>query len=339
MGRLAVFRVDASVAVGMGHLLRCRTLAAGLADQGWRIGFACCSDALELAPWLRNDGCEIVTMPSEVSLEPDVMRHAWPSGADALVIDHYGRNDSYESACRPWARCVVAIDDVPARRHDADMLLDQTLGRTAGEYRDFVQPETQLAVGGDFILLRPEIRARQRKSADVPAQARRMILTFGGTDTTNLSARALEALSDPRLAKVSACLVLGPGNARYDELQAVAPAHVRIVVNPPDFPEIMANADMALAAAGTTCWELAHLGIPAILVTESPGIVAQSLEAAGAARWLGREADVDAGMMADALTELAGDRAARQAMADAGQRLVDGKGAARAAAMIDELCR
>jgi UDP-N-acetylglucosamine:LPS N-acetylglucosamine transferase len=96
---------------------------------------------------------------------------------------------------------------------------------------------------------------------------------------------------------------------------------------------------MALAAAGTTCWELAHLGIPAILVTESPGIVAQSLKAAGAARWLGHETGVTAKMMADALAALVSDSATRRAMADAGRRLVDGKGAKRAAALIEELCR
>lgn len=332
-----IFRVDASAEIGVGHLLRCRTLAAAMAIRNWEIGFACGPSTLQLASALTADGYNIAIMPLEVTQEPVVMRRAWPGGADALIIDHYQRDHVYEAACRPWANRVVAVDDAPKRRHNVDLLLDQTLGRSPAEYREWVSANTHIAVGSEYILLRPEIRESRIESAKVPAVARNLIVTFGSSDTYNLTARALAALGDPRLRDVSATVILGPGNPRRDALLSNAPSNARLVADPVDFAGIVARADIALTGSGTTCWELSFLGIPAVLVTDSIGNVAQSLHAAGAARWLGLQSEVIPSAMADALALLVTDAAQRHAMAKAGRNLVDGKGSERTAALIEKV--
>ena len=75
-----IFRVDASAEIGVGHLLRCRTLAAAMAIRNWEIGFACGPSTLQLASALTADGYNIAIMPLEVTQEPVVMRRAWPGG-------------------------------------------------------------------------------------------------------------------------------------------------------------------------------------------------------------------------------------------------------------------
>src|SRR3546814_7838550 len=60
--------------------------------------------------------------------------------ADLLVVDHYGRDAAYETACRQACRRILAIDDAPGRRHDCDILLDPTPGRSAADYAGLIPP-------------------------------------------------------------------------------------------------------------------------------------------------------------------------------------------------------
>ena len=41
---------------------------------------------------------------------------------------------------------------------------------------------------------------------------------------------------------------------------------MRLVVNAPNMAELMAWADVAISAAGSTAWELACMGLPAALI-------------------------------------------------------------------------
>jgi spore coat polysaccharide biosynthesis predicted glycosyltransferase SpsG len=93
----------------------------------------------------------------------------------------------------------------------------------------------------------------------------------------------------------------------------------------------MASADLALTAAGSTCWELACLGVPALVVetADNQRWVAAVLAAAGAVERCGRWGDQDPSELAERVAALLADRVRLTAMGTAGRRLVDGRGADR----------
>src|SRR5207248_6351287 len=104
----------------------------------------------------------------------------------------------------------------------------------------------------------------------IPERARHVLVTFGGSDPENASAlacRALAALDDPGL---EARVVVGPSNPHARALAAIAEegrARIELVTATDKMPELMAWADVAICAGGSTCWELAFLGAPAIVIT------------------------------------------------------------------------
>lgn len=102
---------------------------------------------------------------------------------------------------------------------------------------------------------------------------RRVLVFFGGTDPHNLSGRALTALSDPALGHLAVDLavdlVIGANHPQREALvaQAAARPGTRVHGPRPHLADLMAAADLALGAGGTTTWERACLGLPSLVVT------------------------------------------------------------------------
>lgn len=148
--------------------MRCLTLAAALQGAGWRCAFACNPEAAQTVKALGEAGLPVA--PAEG------LAAAWPDGCDLLVVDHYGLDAGWEAAQRPWARRVLAIDDLADRPHDCDLLLDGNLGRQAVDYAGRVPAGCTLLVGARYALLRGSSRRRARRPSGVAHDRR-----FGGS--------------------------------------------------------------------------------------------------------------------------------------------------------------
>jgi RimJ/RimL family protein N-acetyltransferase len=101
-------------------------------------------------------------------------------------------------------------------------------------------------------------------------------------------------------------------------------------------PTLMNWADVAVSAAGSTCWELAYLGVPfgTIVVADNQEQVAEGLAAAGVAAPFGRAQELTCGKLAADLASLIANDDQRRLMVETGRRLVDGHGAARVVEMM-----
>jgi RimJ/RimL family protein N-acetyltransferase len=102
---------------------------------------------------------------------------------------------------------------------------------------------------------------------------------------------------------------------------------------------MMSEANLALGAGGVMLWERLCLGVPSLViaVAENQRPQIEAMVAAGAIRFVGDHAEVTPGTIVQAVTALAADAPARRALAAAGRRLVDGRGALRLAAWIRAL--
>src|SRR5205807_9904518 len=93
-------------------------------------------------------------------------------------------------------------------------------------------------------------------------------------------------------------VVLGFSNPHRESLEAAAAVSrhaVQLLDKVSDMPERMAWADGAISAAGSTCWELAFMGVPMLIIVTADNQrgSANALER--------REAAVNLGWHADAM--------------------------------------
>jgi UDP-2,4-diacetamido-2,4,6-trideoxy-beta-L-altropyranose hydrolase len=330
--RSAVFRVDASPSIGSGHVRRCLVLAEALAAAGWRVGFASVAGTKEAVPSLERSGfaCHLVAGDDNSAA---ALRDLVGGDCDLLVVDHYGLDARLERACRPLAKRILVIDDLADRPHDCDMLLDQTHGREASDYKALVPANCRILAGSEFALLDPRFRQARERLRAPSDQVRRVQVSFGGTDPAGATVRTLEALGEAKLG-VAVDVALGTANNNLSRIRQLAaqfdpPATVHVSVD--DMASLIAQADMVVGAGGVSALERCCLGAPSITITiaDNQRKLADELGQAGATENLGPLSQLSAKDIAGAVARLASDTARRHRMRTAALAIADGLGAAR----------
>ncbi|HUC64509.1 MAG TPA: UDP-2,4-diacetamido-2,4,6-trideoxy-beta-L-altropyranose hydrolase [Stellaceae bacterium] len=332
----AVVRADASVTIGGGHIRRCLSLADALAAAGWDVVFATLPETTETMPALARAGYRCLALLPQQDEAAQLRAHV-PEGCTVLIVDHYSRGAEFERGCRGWASQILAIDDL-RRSHDCDMLLDQTPGRVPSDYAGLVPAGCRVLAGAGYALLDRRFRASRRQRGEEPGAIRRVLVSFGWSDPVGATALAIEALIRAGLG-VEVDVVLGANSRSLDRARqligALQPeAHMLTAVD--DMAGLLAVADLAVGAGGTSALERCCVGLPSIIVpiADNQRDNAASLSQLGAGQVLRPALSLGVDELAAAIRELAGDRARRQAISAAGRDLCDGWGAARVAAQI-----
>ncbi|XGA80982.1 UDP-2,4-diacetamido-2,4,6-trideoxy-beta-L-altropyranose hydrolase [Halomonas sp. CH40] len=318
------FRVDASIEIGTGHVMRCLTLADALRQQGHTCRFISRAHDGHLGEVIRQKGFTLHLLPQPETQEPleeeraqlahaDWLGASWQADAeqtlgciadehfDWLVVDHYALDACWEAAVVPSQTRLLVIDDLADRHHLADVLLDQNLGRKASDYDRLVPDHCQRLIGPEFALLRPEFaqwrEASLTRRRENP-QLRHLLISLGGVDKDNVTGQVLEALASCELPDETYITVIVGSTAPWlEEVKAKAkalpwPTEFAVSVN--DMARRMAEADLAIGAAGSTSWERCCLGLPTLMLVlaENQKEVACYLDQLGAAKLVGIPADL-----------------------------------------------
>lgn len=330
----AVFRADASPAIGGGHVQRCLTLADAFAGSGWRCSFAFREGTLETVPALAARGHALLPLSGPDDDEPALIGAGSIPRCDLLVVDHYQRGQEFESRCRSFASYIFSLDDLPRRVHDADFLLDATPRSGDDAYRAVVSSACSLLTGPRFALLRPqfaEARAAALVRRGQGGEPQRLLVSMGMTDPNNVTAQVLRGIALSRLP-LAIDIVLGATaphlsavRALISELNIDATLHVDVT----DMASLVSAADIAIGASGQTSFERCCLGLPSLMAVtaDNQRDFAGALVAAGAVEPL---QSLDEAGIASALTCLVQDHERLHAMSRQASALCDGEGAVRA---------
>jgi UDP-2,4-diacetamido-2,4,6-trideoxy-beta-L-altropyranose hydrolase len=284
-------RTDASLVIGTGHVMRCKTLADELRDKGAEIHFICREHPGHLIHLLRNAGYITVALP-EIDKKDDASRTAsdnyvaWLAREqsqdarqtmealsdfkpDWLVIDHYGIDITWERLLRPYIGNILVIDDLANRPHDCELLLDQNLYLGMEKrYSGLVPSTTRQLLGPRYALLRPEFRKARKTLRERDGIVRRILIFFGGVDPTGETEKSLLALQQLELTNISVKVVVGSNNPRTEIIQEKCSAipYVSFHQQVSNMAELMEESDLALGAGGSTTWERCALGLPCLTI-------------------------------------------------------------------------
>jgi UDP-2,4-diacetamido-2,4,6-trideoxy-beta-L-altropyranose hydrolase len=357
-----VFRTDASLQIGTGHVMRCLTLVEALTAKGAECQFICRAHEGNLIEVICGKGFIVHTLPivpdarvARTAHGPkapttDLVHHPWLAATQAqdseacapilaakhpdwLIVDHYALDASWERALAPHYRKLMVIDDLADRNHACDLLLDQTFGRDAADYSHLVPADCRLLCGSQYALLRPEFAALRSYSLQRRARPalRELLITMGGVDKDNATGQVLQALrACPLPADCRITVVMGATAPWLEEVRTQAqemPWLTRVRVGVSDMAQLMANSDLAIGAAGATSWERCCLGVPTIMLVlaENQLKVAEGLEQVGAAALLTSPPSA-VYQLAPLLGALASNPQKLHAMSKSAAAIVDGTG-------------
>lgn len=289
MNQRVIFRADASVTIGTGHVMRCLTLAHVLRARGAECHFVTRDLPGHLGTVIAERGFAVSLLPAPSGPAPEgPPAHAAWAGvnweqdltdtlavippADWLVIDHYAFDARWQQGLGDRVDRVMVIDDLADRPHAVTLLLDQNLGREAADYDGLLPESCQRLTGPRFALLRPEFAAGRAAALArrQTSQLEHMMITMGGTDAIDATSQVLRALKGANLPEgLRISVVMGsraPALGAVRDLAATIPWPTEVLVDVREMAALMTDADLVIGAGGSTNWERCCLGLPGIVV-------------------------------------------------------------------------
>ena len=327
---LLLIRADASAAIGVGHVMRCLALAEAWLELGGRVLLATAEIPVAIAERYERVGATVAMVKST----DDAAVLARDRGARFAVVDGYHLGADDQAALkRTGARLLVIDDRGETATRAADVVLNQNAGAVADLYAAL---GAKLLLGTQFTLLRREFRGVAGARA-IPEVARRLLVSFGGSDPANVTPRVIEALAPLEGFEVLVVAGVANSNAATLSVPADARASIRIVTVVDDMAEQMRWAELAIVAAGSTCWELAACGVPmiAVAVADNQLAITEPLGDLGIGVPMPLEA-VDAESLRAMALSVARDEIWRGLMTRKGPEIIDGHGALRVCAALRE---
>jgi UDP-2,4-diacetamido-2,4,6-trideoxy-beta-L-altropyranose hydrolase len=292
---------------------------------------------------LKAEGSEVEILTVGAGSPEDVKQTAYigrEHNADWIVVDGYQFDSAYQSAIKTSEFKLLLIDDnFRAGTYYADIVLNQNTHAKSSFYANR-GPSTQFLLGSRYVLVRKEFRPWRNWQREISASGRRVLVTMGGSDPNNLTARAVEAIGELGIPNLETIVLMGGSNPHLCSVEKLMQNDsMRMIIDAANVPELMAWADVAVSGAGTTIWEMCFMGLPSILLVlaENQEDVAATADKMGIAWSLGDATDVSASALAEKMVALLDSRSSRRSQSEEGRKLVDGRGAERVVAFLSGL--
>lgn len=373
---MVVIRADANSKIGMGHVMRCLSVADALLKRGEEVLFVTADDTP--VPLLTKKGvpyrvlhtdyadmeaelpgllCILQELTQRAELPEEVLSRMSSQRKDiAILVDSYYVTEKYLAALKKRITTIY-MDDIYAFSYPVDMLINYNIyGEEMGYEKDAAFADTKLLLGTKYVPLREEFSAgagyvQSRKELSLgaanvtPAEEGGILITTGGSDSFNLAGQLLmEAMKYDALKEKEYHVVSGSLNPHIGELQALAQKHenIHIHCNVTNMAELMAESKVALSAGGSTLYELCAMGVPVIAFSfaENQERLVQTFVKRGIAQYGGNYRTDGNKMIQNTiagLETLLEDKNLRTEYRKKARTLVDGKGAERIAeALLSE---
>jgi UDP-2,4-diacetamido-2,4,6-trideoxy-beta-L-altropyranose hydrolase len=341
--RVAI-RTDASVIIGTGHVMRCLTLADELHESGAEVVFFCRELPGHLCDWIKGKGYSVNLMtatdtpsliqridPKQDAQEVLAILEGDPSLIwDCMIVDHYDLGASWENEIHRAVSQLVVIDDLADRLHNCEILLDQNYYADMDKrYVDLVPEACRLLLGPsnallrkEFTIARPRLRVRQ-------GEIKRILIFYGGSDPTGETMKALSAINELGPSDITCDVVVGRANPMREtiRLQCDMMPNVHYYCQVDYMSDLMARADLAMGAGGSTAWERCSLGLPSIttIVAANQEVVTNALAEIGVTWSIGWHQQVNELLLLKYIQQAIHEPALMRVMGERASKLMAGR--------------
>jgi len=308
--------------------MRCLAIAEAWTERGGAVTFLTATQIRPLLDRIRATKADVIRMDPATILSDDaafLIETCLRLGAVA-VVDGYQFDYDYQLRLRGEGLIVTVVDDYAHLPHYAACaILNQNSYAARAMYAAKVDDDADLLMGSDYALIRREFRDQPRTER---TDGSHLMVTMGGGDPANVTELVLSALRNCDIDIDEVVVVAGPANPHRERLEQECRSHkynVRLLTATNDMSLTMASCNMAITAAGSTCWELEYFGIPyiAIVVAENQVGIGDSVGKIGGGVNLGWYESVTKEAIVDAVARI-------KTAPPVSQLSIDGLGAFRA---------
>jgi len=335
-------RADANSEIGMGHLMRCLSVAAALQTLGKEVCFILADDTPKKILEERGVPCVILQtdyrkMERELDIFVPLLQKHSP---ELLLVDSYYMTEAYFRVLSEWVK-VAYIDDMIMFPYPVHTLINYNVYGDVSLYEESRPYVNKMLMGLDYVPLRQEF---QNVSYEINPKVKNVLITTGGSDKYNLAGKILQrVLEEERIRALHYHVVSGAFNQNLPMLEALAEEYENVHIHKKvsRMSDLIKQCDVAISAAGSTLYELCAVGVPIICFSfaENQERMVESFVNKGIVSYGGHYLEQKEKLldeMAETLQHLQTDFELRSRLSKQERKLVDGKGAIRIA---ECLCR
>lgn len=250
-----VLRCDGYNELGMGHIYHCLTIAYALTGQ----------DVLLVTNEMHKEGLEKIkesNMPYKtIKDDKDFFEFLKDYKPDIVVNDCLDTKKEYIQMLKNLSKKVVTIEDMGDGAQYADVVINALYDK-----RDYPNEYC----GEQYVCLRNEFLNSKRK--EFSNSIKEILVLFGGTDPCNLTKKIYDvAKKNYRLHQdIKYTFITGIGyDCNKNDIKTDEKYNIEVLNNVNNISYYMSRADLAFTSQGRTVYELASLGVPAIVLAQN----------------------------------------------------------------------
>lgn len=261
-----VFRADANTSVGMGHIMRCLSIADAFRDAGHRVSFVMADDTVD--GFVRNRGYKAIILHSNYTRLAEEM---WPSmDSDLIIVDSYYATFQYLSDLKKrMSVCggkLAYLDDIYSFPYPVDFLINYNAYSSQAVYEELYSgiKMPSMILGPRYAPLRSMFKGIERSVQ--PKTVKNVLISTGGSDGLHFTVNILRALVEQQKCERRYHILIGSMNTDRETIYELAEKREFIVLheNIKNMKGLITDCDLAISAAGSTLYEICACGIPLI---------------------------------------------------------------------------
>lgn len=253
-----LLRADSSSTIGLGHIMRCLSLAQQHPNA--TIAFACQNldgALLEQIPYPvhilnSNDSQELITLIKKLAIE-------------MIIFDHYDIDATFEKQIKEQTAITILSLDDTYQKHHCDILLNHNICADVSRYNGLVPQYCTLRCGGEFTLIREEFKHEKTISR---AKIYDIFISMGGADTSNITLEILKCINPSK----SVCIATTTANAHLSQLLSATLEEdcIEVHVNSNEIAILIAQSSLAIITPSVMVHEVMFMEVPFIAIQTAP---------------------------------------------------------------------
>ena len=356
-----LIRADGNAEIGVGHVMRCLSIADALKEKNKEVVFAAADYNMKTVIESRGFSC-IVLESDYKNMMSDFDNDTFVdiiNQSESIIIDSYYVSDEYFNRIRGIRKeqqdntgyKIIYIDDLCEKAHPVDVLINYNIYADIEKYRSLYSANdnksvmTEFVIGSQYIPLRKEFSSISK--IRIKEKVTDVLVMTGGADMHHVALNLIKKLKEvisgsdsKRIKDICFRFVIGAMSADYSSILNELAGSKNIVLHKDvkNIWTLMCSCDIAVSAAGTSLYELCACGVPTITYVladnqmngEEAFIENKVMLSIGDIRIEEKYCE----KIISSVLDLADDYSLRKQMADRGASITDGSGARKIANLL-----